>query len=290
MGKLSRRKLTLLFGLVLIVLVSVAFIVLKRRANNFVQEVPVTETIQTQDSQPVSDEPDKEPEFELVDLQPVIDKWAKRQTGKASVVVYDLNNNQTVASYKPDEQYFTASIYKLYVAYMGYQKVADGTYSMSEPYLGSYNRGKCLDEMIRSSYSPCGEKMWAELGKQNITDKMKEYGLQNTSLTGLYTSAADAALILERLFDKTDLSQEHVDLFMDSLEDQPDKYRVGLPSGFTSATVYNKVGWNEDLEWHDTAIVTFKDGHSYVVSVMTRSVGRANVVKLAQAIQAKVEE
>ena len=218
----------------------------------------------------------------------MVDSWASKQSGNASVVVIDLANNKTIASLNPDKVYFTASIYKLYVAYYGYQKIADGTYKMDAPYLSEYNRGKCLDEMIRSSYSPCGEKWWAELGKENLNSVLKNYGLANTNMVGLQTTAADAAKILQRLFEKKELTEYHTKLFLDSMLNQPSKYRVGLPSGFPKSTVYNKVGWNEDLEWHDTAIVTLPNGRSYVVSVLTRSVGRANIVELAKLIEAKL--
>lgn len=249
-----------------------------------------TENISNPDQSQNQTQINTKPSLPVIDLQPTIDSWASKQSGSASVVVIDLANNKTIASLNPDKAYFSASIYKLYVAYEGYQKVADGTYKMDDSYLAGYNRGKCLDEMIRSSYSPCGEKMWAELGKENLTKKLKTYGLKNTDMTGLQTSAADAAIILQRLFEKKDLSEEHVNLFLDSLKTQPEKYRVGLPAGFKNSTVYNKVGWNENLEWHDTAIVTFKNGRNYVVSVLTRGVGRANIVELGKAIEAKLSE
>lgn len=226
--------------------------------------------------------------FPLVDLQPTIDAWADRQGGQASVVVYDLANKRTVASLNPDNQYFATSIYKLYVAYMGYQKVADGTYGLEDAYLSGYNRGKCLDAMIRDSYSPCGEKMWSELGKDKLTSDLKKYGLANTSMTGLYTSAKDAATILQRLFERRDLSDAHTNAFLDSLKTQDATYRRGLPTGFSEASVYNKVGWNEQVEWHDAAIVTLPSGQSYVVSVMTENVGSAQIAALGQDIESRV--
>ena len=231
-----------------------------------------------------------EQKLPLIDLQPTVDAWAAKQTGSASVVIIDLSNRQTVASLNPDKVFFSASIYKLYAAYLGYQKVADGTHKADEPYYGSYSRGKCLDEMIRSSHIPCGEKMAQELGSKYIMEKLKSYGLTGTEFAGAYatTTASDAAIILQRLYEKKDLNTAHAEIFLDSLKNQPEKYRIGLPSGFSKSTVFDKVGWNENLEWHDTAIVTLPNGRSFVVSVLTRSVGRANVVALAQAIEAEL--
>lgn len=239
------------------------------------------------------DAPNQVPEQEIeqypfINFQPTVNAWARSTNGSSSIVIYDLNNKRVAASYRPNETYFTASIYKLYVAYIGYQKVADGTYSLRDPYVSGFTRGKCLDKMIRSSYSPCAEKMWVELGKEEITNVLKTYGLKNTSMTGLTTSAADVNLVLRRLFDNKELSNTYANLFFDSLKDQPSKYRTGLPSGFSNAVIYNKVGWNENLEWHDAAIVRFRSGRSYAISVLTRSVGRSNVVTLAEQINKKV--
>ncbi|MEX1059200.1 MAG: serine hydrolase [Candidatus Saccharimonadales bacterium] len=231
-----------------------------------------------------------QPNLPVIDLQPTVDAWADAQNGRASIVIYDLANKMTVASLNPDRQYFTASIYKLYVAYIGYQKIADGTYNASEPYLSGYTRMECLGAMIRDSYSPCGEKWWNELGKQALTDKMKNYGLKNTSLTGLYTSAADAAIILQRLFERQDLTKLHRAAFLDSMEEQPALYRRGLPSGFSKSTVYNKVGWNLQVEWHDTAIVTLPNGRSYVVTILTQNIGSAQIATLGKAIEARLTQ
>jgi len=226
----------------------------------------------------------------IVDLQPIVDAWADKQSGTASIVVIDPANNKTIASLNSDRAYFTASIYKLYVAYEGYQKVADGIYSLNDPYLTGYNRGRCLDAMIRDSYSPCGEKMWVELGKEKLTEKLKIYGLTSTSMVGLRTSARDAAIILQRLHERKELTEEHTNLFLDSMKTQDPKYRRGLPTGFANSIVYNKVGWNEQIEWHDTTIVTLPNGRSYVVSVLTQNVGTRNIIELAKAIEAELNK
>jgi beta-lactamase class A len=244
----------------------------------------------TATNQPSRASQSEQQSFPVIDLQPTVDTWAGRQNGEASILIYDLANGRTVASLNPDRQYFTASIYKLYVAYVGYQKIADGTYGANEQYLSGYTRAKCLDAMIRDSYSPCGEKMWSELGKESLTAKLKTYGLTNTSMTGLYTSAKDAAVVLQRLYERRDLTDSHREAFLVSLKDQPATYRRGLPSGFSQSTVYNKVGWNGQVDWHDTAIITSPNGRSYVISVFTERVGSAQIAALGREIEARVTE
>lgn len=220
----------------------------------------------------------------LPNLQPVVDQWVATHPGTYAVKITDTSG-QSLAEIKGNQPFFTASIYKLYVAYIGYQAVDRGTYQLSDPYLSGYTRGKCLDAMIRDSYSPCGEKMWAELGKDNLTQKLKSYGLTGTSMTGLQTTANDAAIILANIATGKDLSPASQAAYLDSMKTQDDKYRRGLPSGIKDATVYNKVGWNLDQEWHDTAIVELPNGQKIIVSVFTDGVGFSNVAGLGTALQ-----
>lgn len=220
----------------------------------------------------------------LPDLQPVVDKWVGSHNGSYSIVILD-ENGKTIAEHDPNEQMFTASLYKIYVAYVGYQKIADGTYSADQPYLSGYTRGECLDAMIRSSYSPCGEKMWAELGKESVTAKLKTYGATGTSMTGLVTTAHDSALVLQRLLAQKDLKDPYAAQYLDSMKTQDAKFRRGLPSGFSNSTVYNKVGWNEDVEWHDAAIVKTNNGKTIVAAVLSKNAGYANIANLGSTLE-----
>ena len=280
--KLNRKKLLLIILLLLAGAAIAAYFYWPDKASD--DAVGTNQSQSTASDQPAT----QLKTFPVINLQLTVAAWAAKQDGRASVVVYDFANKKRVASLNPDRQYFSASIYKLYVAYIGYQKIADGTYNGNEPYLSGYSRAECLDAMIRDSYSPCGEKWWNELGKQNLTEKMKAYGLKNTSLTGLYTSAGDAAIILQRLFERQDLTKAHRNAFLDSMKDQPELYRRGLPSGFSESAVYNKVGWNLQKEWHDTAIVTLPNGRSYVVTVLSENVGSSQIKALGEAIESRL--
>lgn len=236
---------------------------------------------------PIPTEDEKPQEFDAKAIQAAVTSWVKGHKGTYSVVVSNPETEKVLATSLPDKSYFTASIYKLYVAYEGYRKVDDGTYSLSDPYLSGWTRGKCLDQMIRVSHSPCAEKMWAELGKENLNTQMKKYGLTNTSMTGLSTTAEDAAIMLTRIQKGEGLSEKSQKSFMDSMKGQI--YRDGLPAGFTTATVYDKVGFNGKVEYHDTAIVKLKDGRILIVSVLTQNAGTKNIAGLATAIQTAVQ-
>ncbi|MEX1995373.1 MAG: serine hydrolase [Candidatus Saccharimonadales bacterium] len=222
-------------------------------------------------------------QFSKAKLEAAVDGWVSVHSGTYGVTLMD-KQGRTLATAGAEESFFAASIYKLYVAYIGYQKVDDKTYSLDEPYLGGYSRGKCLDTMIRESHSPCAEKMWAELGREQLTKQLKTYGLKNTDMNNLSTTSYDAAVILARIERGEGLSNVSRKAYLDSLAGQI--YRSALPVGFTNAKVYNKVGFNGYVEYHDTAIVRLGDGRSLIVSVLTRNVGTKNIAGLARAIQA----
>lgn len=279
---MHRHKLTIGLIVILTALLAVAAYLLlqpEKAASPVIEESSLQQTEEKTEEKPPEDKPP------LINVQPVVDAWGAKQTGNYSIVVYDLENQQTIASHQPDQSYFAASIYKLYVAYEGYLAAANGAYGLDEPYLNGRTRGECLDAMLRTSDSPCGEKLWAELGKQETTEKLKTYGITNTSMTNITTTAQDATTLLIRLHERRDLPEELTVNMLDSMKTQEDRYRRGLPSGMSSATVYNKVGWNELKEWHDTAIVSLPNGRNYVISLFTENVGTASIRDLAAALE-----
>jgi beta-lactamase class A len=229
---------------------------------------------------------EKKPAFDDQALQTVLDEWLKTipSSSRAAVVLMDENGGE-LASVSSQEAFFTASIYKLYVAYEGYRMVDAGTYDSATSYLNGKTLGECLDLMIRESNSPCAEKMWNGIGKDVLDTKMKEYGLKNTSMVGLSTTAEDAAIMLARIQRGEGLSKESQAKFLESMKTQI--YRDTLNRGFSNTvTVYNKIGFNGQLEYHDTAIVKLADGRVIIVSVLTSEVGTKNIISLAQKLEA----
>ncbi|MFT4532115.1 MAG: beta-lactamase class A [Candidatus Saccharimonadales bacterium] len=215
-------------------------------------------------------------------LQAAIDNWVSA-AGQSSVVIAD-ESGEVLASKNPEQKYFAASLYKLYVAYVGYQQVDAGVVDASEVYLNGQTRAECLDLMIRESDSPCAEKLWVELGKQNITDQLVSIGIVNTSMTALNTTAADAASLLGLIAAGEGLSEESQKNYLASMKDQI--FRDALNVGFSSdITVYNKIGFNEQVEYHDTAIIETPEGTRYIVSVLTERVGTSKIAELGRALE-----
>ncbi len=291
MSKLYTTKVLagLSVGIALLVIFGVVgwFYQNTQQKNDTVNEAQDTtsaaEGIQQQTPKVVEEE---KPDFNVQALQSVLDDWytGLPESSRAAVVLMDEEGNE-IASVSRDEAFFTASIYKLYVAYEGYRMVDAGVYDTAIPYLNGKSLGECLDLMIRESNSPCAEKMWNGIGKEQLDTKMKEYGLKNTSMLGLSTTAEDAAIILARIERGEGLSKESQAKFLESMKTQI--YRDTLNVGFSSnVIVYNKIGFNGQLEYHDTAIAKLTDGRTIVVSVLTSEVGTKNIVALGQKLEA----
>ncbi len=224
----------------------------------------------------------KPAEFNQAELTSIVNSWSAKNKGTESVVVAELNGN-VLASSTPEKTFFAASIYKLYVVYLGYQDVDAGLHRLDEPFLNGWTRGKCLDEAIRSSHSPCAEKLMKELGKANIQNRLQAYGLTTTKMSALTTSANDVSIILGRLSQGNDLSAASSQSMLDSMLGQ--QYRNGLPKGLSNSQVYDKVGFRDQSEYHDVAIVRLADGRQVIVSVLTSNVGVSSIAQLAASLQ-----
>jgi hypothetical protein len=284
----SRRKKLLPFIFVVFIL-ACAGLVFLLSSKDKQTDVPVQQQQASTAAEEVRSEP-QEKSFDQVALQTLLTDWESTHAGQYSVVLAD-KNGKTLAAINPDEVYYAASIYKLFVVYEAYQRVDSGEYNLDATYAAGLSLRECLDQIIRLSNTNeaqnCSETLWAKQGKEAATKKLEnDYGLKNTSLVGLYTSAGDTAIILSRLESAKDLSQSSQGLFLESMKNQI--HRKGLPAGITTATVYEKVGFNEDLEYHDAAILRFPDGRSLIVSLFTKSAGTKNVSGLASAIEKSV--
>ena len=284
MSKKKKVAVTLLFvllGLLATGIIAVLLLASGLFDSQVVAPVAPVETVVEEDELVIEQE---EPSFNPIVLQATLDDWVEAQSGTASVVITDTDG-VVLASHNDDQVYFAASIYKLYVAYEGYRGVEAGELNPDEDYINGNTLAECLDIMIRESDSPCAEKLWVQLGKETVNDILKTYGLTNTSMTLIRTSAADAAIMLARIARGQGLSEASQAAYLASMKDQI--YRDALNAGFDdpSITVYNKIGFREQIEYHDTAFVELEDGRRLVVSVMTENVGTRQIAALGTALQ-----
>ena len=238
---------------------------------------PSTESEPTLPAEPALPEP--------VNFQPTVDAWLTTISGKAGVYIYDLDLEQVSADYQSTTVFRSESLYKLFVAYKGYQDLTAGLTSPTDPVSSGHNRAKCLDLSIRESHSPCAEALRHQIGIDHLNQVIKnEWGIPNTNIANLNSTAQDVTKVMQLLLTDPNFSAETHATIKDSLLNQPCtnnglcsgccNWRQGLPSGFSSdIKVYNKVGWlhsgtgNIWTYYHDTALVEFPARNSTTTPV-----------------------
>lgn len=253
---------------------------------DIVSEVEPSE-VQPEDTSAVS-----EPQF--INFQTVVNRWKTSIGAKVGLMIYDLDNDQVAAELNANQVFSTASIYKLFFAYVGYQDIDSGDIDPDQPFVitndyraGSYTFSECLDLMIRESYNGCADPVRSNQRLYRRAEALiDELDLTNTTNGGLSSTPADLTAFLKFLYQNHDLSAESWASFQDSMLNQPPTqvseesiydWRQGLPTGFSdSVNVYDKVGWawsNTDEYWtiyNDAAIVEFPDlNRHYIIVLLT---------------------
>ena len=288
-GEKKKKKLTLVLDVLVVLLVAGATFAMFKLTN--VKPENTEKNNPTVVAENLED--DEEEEVREITMQPVINSWFStfsRETEKG-ILIYDLDNEKVIGNLDENEQFDTASVYKIFVAYEGYQRVELGEWKESDESYGGMTVGECLDKMIRESHSGCAENLLARIGEKELDGIIKsQYGLENTSVEGLVTTASDMTKFMTRVYKHKELSGASYAKLMDSMLNQPKTasedceggvcdWRMGVPAGFAknseAAKVYNKVGWNWNglywTPWNDVMIVEYpKYNRHFIVTFLSR--------------------
>lgn len=282
--KTSWRKTISIFIIVDAVVAAIVCLLLLILKANFVEK-PANSSAE-QNSAATEVEAEKEPEVakpDKIDFQPLVDEWVGSISGNKSVLIYDLERSEIVGAYNTTRSYETASLYKLFVVYEGYRRVQAGEWQ-GDNVAGSTGHTviECLDLSIRESYSPCAETLWGMIGHDELDRVIEtDFGITNSDISNLISNPEDIMQIMKLFYLHPDIVDDALATRMkDSFLNQPTttyNWRQGLPSGFSRANVYNKVGWNwNGKSWdiyHDGAIVEFPElNRHFIVVVMTNQV------------------
>lgn len=202
-------------------------------------------------------------------LQTLVNDWTSDYRGpKWSVAVKELSGQNRYGAYLPDKPYFTASVYKLFLAYPILSDVASGAINPA----ASTSTGKsvdiCIEQMIVLSSNGCAYALGDMLGWNNANDRIHSKGFGQTSLSngsGFTTTASDTTRILEQLYHGTLLPQTQNNRLIDMMKRQI--WRTGIPAGSRGIAVADKPGYVPGYV-HDVAIVYHPKG-AYAVSVFS---------------------
>lgn len=285
--KSTRRSETLALYLIILAfaVISIGVFLLSSENNASAPEIAVKTETEEEKKEETDELSETSKPLEAIDFQPMVDSWAGSVGGNKSVVIYDLDRDTIAAEYNAHEAYNTASLYKLFVVYEGYRRLSRGEWSGSA-IAGTTGRTilDCLDLSIRESNSPCAEALWNMIGHTELDNIVRsEFLITDSNISNLISNASDIAKMLKIFYEHKEVADETlVAKMMDSFLNQPIttyNWRQGLPSGFSRARVYNKVGWDYNLNggywniYHDVAIVEFpEENRHFIVVVMTNRV------------------
>lgn len=226
---------------------------------------------------------------QIVDLQPVIDNWAKQNPRQRwGIAVKSLSGPEFQAQLNADRQFRSASLYKLFLVQPLFSRYSLAQQQATGVALGGTSRSMaaCLDLMLRISDNPCGEAVGSKLGWTKTTRELKAAGYVSTDFSKgdtPVTSAADMALFLERLSGNM-LDEQSKTTVMKSLLAQ--RWNKGIPAGCSGCTVANKTGSLGSV-MNDAAIVQYAGG-SYVLVVMSEGGSFKQIAELTKQIQTAI--
>jgi len=164
---------------------------------------------------------------------------------RVGAYVIDISNGAS-ASVNPDQQFVSASLFKLFVAYGIYQKVDGGEISLSDT-INSYGTTRtideCLDIMITLSDNNCGYSLGTLYGATKLDEKLASEGYSGTVLNNAdkngnlsgdkQTTARDVSVLLAKLYRGELLSADSTSRFLTYLKANEINNRlpIGLPAG-----------------------------------------------------------
>ncbi len=215
-----------------------------------------------------------------------IDRAAQSFNGRIAYAVVDLGGDATCARGLNDE-FLSASLYKLFVLAAAYQEREHGTLSFNEPLVIRNDQlsddpaelrterthdltvGEALRLMAQVSDNPSAAALRERIGPDIVAAVPIRLGLQHTHLGDEFTtSAGDMARVFQLLHDGKVVSPEASREMLEVLRGE--FFRVGLASGMPEdAPFAHKVGALAGFA-HDAGLVTTSHG-DYAIAVLTEA-------------------
>ena len=208
-------------------------------------------------------------------LSALMANYAKDHSGVFGISMIELDGKKRRADYRGNEQFVTASTYKLFVAYSLMKQIDSGKRDWSS----SVTR---FNKMISHSDNACAESLLGSIGLKNVTADIQAIGLANSTFMkegGPYTTANDLTLLLGMIATRQNFSSENQQRLISAMTGNV--FRKGIPAG-VGGKVANKVGFMNGLI-HDAAIVYGSSG-TYVLAIMTDGSSWETIADLAKNI------
>ncbi|QHU89863.1 hypothetical protein GWK73_04515 [Candidatus Saccharibacteria bacterium oral taxon 955] len=208
-------------------------------------------------------------------LSALMANYAKDHSGVFGISMIELDGKKRRADYRGNEQFVTASTYKLFVAYSLMKQIDSGKRDWA-------SNMACFNKMISHSDNACAESFLDSIGLKNVTTDIQSIGLTNSTFMkegGPYTTANDLTLLLGMIATRQNFSSDNQQRLISAMTGNV--FRKGIPAG-VGGKVANKVGFMNGL-LHDAAIVYGSSG-TYVLAIMTDGSSWETIADLAKNI------
>jgi beta-lactamase class A len=220
-------------------------------------------------------------------MQALLDYWDQSNGGTWGIVVRNFGGDIS-ASINANRQFTSASVYKIYVAYVVYAKVNAGQMGMDSTTSTGQSVATCMEAMIVRSDNACAQALGDMVGWSNSNSLLYAKGFNSTSIAhgGQVTTATDAGNYLFALEAGSLLGGAQRSDLLGKMG--RGIYRYAIPAGSSGMHVANKLGALGAFN-HDVAIVYHPKG-AYVLSVFTLGSSHAKIRELATQINALLNQ
>lgn len=205
--------------------------------------------------------------------------------GVFGVSFAEIGGQGLSAQHNGNQQFVTASTYKLFVAFSTIKRVETDKMKWDDANIaGGRDLAKCFDDMIVKSDNACAEALIKKIGAKDLNADIKSLGLNSSGFRSdnNVTTANDLKNYLTQLETGTmPIKPENRERLLGAMK--RNVYRQGVPSG-ASGQVADKVGFLWGL-LHDATIVYSPKG-TYVLVVLTDGSSWANIADLTRKIEA----
>ncbi len=206
---------------------------------------------------------------------------------RSSVAIYDLSSDQWIARINSEDQFVSASLYKLYVAYGLSKEVPYEKWDTKRTSGRTYK--ECVDLMLRVSNNPCGMALGATVGWADIDAAAEKAGFEKSSLARpdkLTTTSDDTTRYMRDLYYGKLYDKQATEFIMSSLKRQ--SIRKSIPAGCKDCVTYNKTGEIAGYS-HDSAIVE-SNGRTYAVTILTEGGNSVVVANIERTIEETLKQ
>jgi beta-lactamase class A len=210
-------------------------------------------------------------------LQEVVDGWVSQQSFQGTVDIQEVTGKLRTAQHDNETAMITASTYKIFVAYAVLHEAEQGTLSLSAKTRTGQTVQNALNKMILQSDNASAEALGFLVGWDTINSLVVGAGATHTDINNYdragnatqgdkRTTAADLALMLNKLQGGTLLGPTDTDMLLGLMKNQAYRERIpaGVPNGIAVA---DKPGWLPNVE-NDAAII-YGPKSTYILVVMT---------------------